>query len=70
MVALRAKKKVTDGKVVIEIPEGFGNEVEVIVLAEGSVYPIEYWTSEEIAKLGKITGLISDNVDKEDYSKW
>ncbi|MBI5472500.1 MAG: hypothetical protein HY961_09165 [Ignavibacteriae bacterium] len=70
MVSLRERKRVTDGKVVIEIPEGFGNEVEVIVLAEGSAYPFEYWTSEEIARLGKTTGLSSDNLDKEDYSKW
>lgn len=70
MIAIREKKKVQDGKVVIHIPESFGEEVDVIVLAEGNGSEIEFWTDEEIANLGKVSVLRSDDLDDEDYSKW
>lgn len=33
MLAIRQKKQVVDNKIVIEIPENFGSEVEVIILS-------------------------------------
>jgi hypothetical protein len=69
MIALREKKQVQDGKIVIEVPENFGKEVEVIVLAEVDGESIEYWTAEEIENLGK-TSAGQDLDDDEDYSKW
>jgi hypothetical protein len=70
MVAIREKKIVKDGKVVIEIPENFGNNVEVIVLADNDAIAFEYWTKEEIDNLGKTSALTSYDLDDEDYSKW
>lgn len=34
MLAIRQKKNVIDKKVIVDIPDSFGNEVEVIILSD------------------------------------
>lgn len=69
MLAIRQKRKVVDKKVIIDIPENFGSEVEVIILSEINDKSIEYWSKEEIERMGLTTSVLKD-IDDEDYSKW
>jgi hypothetical protein len=69
MLAIRQKKQVVDNKIVIEIPENFGSEVEVIILSNSDEKKVDYWSKKEISELGKTITLVKD-IDNEDYSKW
>lgn len=69
MLVIRQKRKVVDKKVIIDIPENFGSEVEVIILSDINDKSIEYWSKEEIEKMGLTTSVLKD-IDDEDYSKW
>jgi hypothetical protein len=69
MLAIRQKRKVIDKKVIIDIPENFGSEVEVIILSDINDKSIEYWSKEEIERMGLTTSVLKD-IDDEDYSKW
>jgi hypothetical protein len=69
MLAIRQKKQVVDNKIVIEIPENFGSEVEVIILSNIDEKKVDYWSKKEISELGKTITLVKD-IDNEDYSKW
>lgn len=69
MLAIRQKRKVVDKKVIIDIPENFGSEVEVIILSDINDKSIEYWSKEEIERMGLTTSVLKD-IDDEDYSKW
>jgi len=69
MLAIRQKRKVVDKKVVIDIPENFGSEVEIIVLSDINERNIDYWSKEEIESMGLTSSLLKD-IDEEDYSKW
>ncbi|MHB1687478.1 MAG: hypothetical protein ACYCVH_08895 [Ignavibacteriaceae bacterium] len=69
MLALRKKTKVVDRKITIEIPESFGNEVEIIILSDVDEKKIDYWSKQEIDNIGKSISLVKD-IDNEDYSKW
>ncbi len=66
MLAIRQRKKISDGKITIEVPENFGDEVEVIILSDIDENKIEFWSIEEIEKLGTIASVSSD-LDDEDY---
>jgi hypothetical protein len=68
MQALKLKKEVVDGKIVLKVPKNFGAIVEVIILGrlDGE---IEFWNEDEIKDLGK-TGTLHADFDKEDYSRW
>lgn len=65
MLAIRQRKKISDGKITIEVPENFGDEVEVIILSDIDENKIEFWSIEEIEKLGTIASVSSD-LDDED----
>jgi len=69
MLAIRQKKQVVDNKIVIEIPENFGSEVEVIILSNIDEKKVDYWSKKEISELGKTITIVKD-IDNEDYSKW
>jgi hypothetical protein len=69
MLAIRQKRKVVDKKVIIDIPENFGSEVEVIILSDINEKSIEYWSKEEIESMGLTASVLKD-IDDEDYSKW
>ncbi len=68
MLAIRQKKQVVDNKIVIEIPENFGSEVEVIILSNIDEKKVDYWSKKEISELGKTITFVKD-IDNEDYSK-
>ena len=65
MIAIREKKLVLDGKITINVPSSFGEEVEVIILSEKD---FGFWTDEEIQSLGLIGQ--KQDIDNEDYSAW
>lgn len=67
MQALKLRKKVANGKIVLEIPKGFGPVVEVIILSNAD--DIEFWQEDELKNLGKIR-VSAMNFDNEDYSQW
>ena len=69
MLAIRQKKQVVDNKIVIEIPENFGSEVEVIILSNIDEKKVDFWSKKEISELGKTITFVKD-IDNEDYSKW
>ena len=69
MLAIRKKTKVVDRKITVEIPESFGNEVEIIILSDVDEKKIDYWSKQEIEKIGKSISVVKD-IDNEDYSKW
>lgn len=69
MLALRQRKKVIERKITIEIPENFGNEVEIIILSDIDEKNVEFWSKEEIEKMGTIAS-VSYSLDDEDFSKW
>ncbi len=68
MQALKLRKEVVDGQVVLKIPKDFGTIVEVIILARLED-EIEFWNENEIKDLGKTKGFYKD-FDTEDYSQW
>jgi len=71
MTMLREFIKVENHRINIDLPRDFdGEEVEVIVLPKKED-EYEFWSEEEIEKIGKI-GFISSSFedDDEDYSKW
>ena len=69
MLAIRKKSKVVDRKVTIEIPENFGDQVEIIILSDIDEKNVDYWSEQEINNIGKSISLVKD-IDNEDYSKW
>lgn len=68
MQALKLKKEVVDGEIILKIPKEFGMIVEVIILGRFDE-EIEYWNDDEIKELGKTQSLYAD-LDTEDYSQW
>jgi len=60
MLAIRQKINVKNNKVTIEIPPYFGEEVEVIVLSNKDEKSLEYWSLDEIDKMGKTIGQVKD----------
>ena len=65
MKALKLKMRVKNGKIIIPVPEDFGDTVEVILLANEDS---DFWQDNEIENMGKILshkhpwdGLESDN---------
>lgn len=68
MQALRFRKTITEGKLLVEIPKEFGDEVEVIVLPV-SESGTGFWSEEELKNFGKTSGLVA-GLDREDYSQW
>ncbi|MCK9425775.1 MAG: hypothetical protein M0Q21_07040 [Ignavibacteriaceae bacterium] len=69
MLALRKKEKVINKIVTIDIPENFGDEVEVIILSNADEKKELYWSESEIALMGSVSTLVKD-IDNEDYSAW
>ncbi|MCX6149148.1 MAG: hypothetical protein NTX22_01340 [Ignavibacteriales bacterium] len=69
MLALRKKEKVVNKMITIDIPENFGNEVEIIILSDADEKKGVYWSESEIALMGSIPLLVKD-IDNEDYSAW
>ncbi len=55
MQALKLRKEVFDGQVVLNVPKDFGKIVEIIILARLDD-EIEFWNEDEIKDLGKIKG--------------
>ncbi len=53
MLAIRKKAPVHDRKVTIEIPESFGDLVEIIILSDIEEKEVEYWSKDEIDNFGK-----------------
>jgi hypothetical protein len=68
MQALKFKKEVVDGKIVLKVPKEFGAIVEVIILARQD-NEFEFWNEDEIKNLGKTHAFHAD-FDTEDYSQW
>ena len=74
MLAIRQKKNVIDKKVIVEIPDGFGDEVEIIILsnadenkAEEYRFTQENWdklTVKEFYAGNNDKGSIYDNIEK------
>ncbi|MFA4925022.1 MAG: hypothetical protein WC557_12580 [Ignavibacteriaceae bacterium] len=69
MLALRKKEKVVNKMIMIDIPENFGNEVEIIILSDADEKKGMYWSESEIALMGSVPTLVKD-IDNEDYSAW
>ncbi|MDP2302858.1 MAG: hypothetical protein Q8N03_10600 [Ignavibacteria bacterium] len=69
MLALRKREKVINKIVTIDIPENFGDEVEVIILSNADEKKGLYWSESEIALMGSVPLLVKD-IDNEDYSAW
>ena len=69
MLALRRKEKVVNKMITIDVPENFGNEVEIIILSDADEKKGMYWSESEIALMGSIPLLVKD-IDNEDYSAW
>ncbi|MDP3683404.1 MAG: hypothetical protein Q8S01_05675 [Ignavibacteria bacterium] len=69
MLALRKKEKVINKMITIDIPENFGNEVEIIILSVADEKKGLYWSESEIALMGSVPLLVKD-IDNEDYSAW
>ncbi len=69
MLAIRKKTTVKDRKIIIEIPEIFGDQVEIIILSDVDEKKVDYWSEQEIENMGKSKSHAKD-IDNEDYSKW
>ncbi|MBU0560871.1 MAG: hypothetical protein KKD86_18375 [Bacteroidetes bacterium] len=69
MLALRKKEKVVNKMITIDVPENFGNEVEIIILSDADEKKGMYWSESEIALMGSVPTLVKD-IDNEDYSAW
>lgn len=69
MLALRKKEKVVNKMIMIDIPENFGNEVEIIILSDADEKKGVYWSESEIALMGSAPTLVKD-IDNENYSAW
>jgi len=71
MTAIKKHLKLKDNELHLKLPKEFVNkEIEVIII-EKKDDEYEFWSEEEISKIGKI-GFISSSFeeDNEDYSKW
>ena len=74
MLAIRKKSPVVDRKVTIEIPENFGDQVEIIILSNIDEMKIERLSKEEIGNIDKSIRTealkISESSLKKDWNKF
>ncbi len=66
MKALKIKTKVKDGKIIINVPEDFGDIIEVILLENGDY---DFWQDNEIENMGKILSQ-KRPLDNQEYDTW
>ncbi|MBS4027260.1 MAG: hypothetical protein KGZ58_01375 [Ignavibacteriales bacterium] len=65
MIAMRETKTVREGKIIMNVPDNFGSEVEVIILSP-ETKEVQYWSESEIHAMGNIP--LKKDFDNEDYT--